>query len=576
MGDTKNIVLFAAISIAVFFGYNALFISPQQEALQREAVQQQAAAQLEDGLAPKEAAPSSFGDDTPVQVSAPTQLEDAGSITITNPELSGSLSLRGARINDLLLTNHKVSLDDGAANVRLLASANQDKAYYVHFGWSTTRQNGITVPDQNSVWSADNEALAPGQPVTLAWDNGDGVRFMMKMDIDDQFMFTVTQTVINSTDEAIQLAPYAVIDRKGEPKTDGLYILHEGPLGVINGKLEEKSYKDLAEDGDFDQASTGGWMGITDKYWMTALIPDQKAELSRARLAKTATGYSAGYAQTWQTVGAGASVETTNRLYAGAKIVSAIDNYEIKYGIDKFDRAIDWGYFYFLTRPIFKGLHWLFQVTGNYGVAILAMTVILKLILFPLANKSYRSMSHMKDAQPKIKALQERYKDDKQRLQQEMMALYKKEKINPMAGCLPMIPQIFIFFALYKTLYVTIEMRHQPFFGWITDLSARDTLTPVNLFGLIPWDPPAMIAIGVLPILMGITMWLQQKLNPQTSMDPTQQKVMSFLPIIFTFIMAGFSSGLVLYWTWNNLLSIAQQSFIMKREHARREALGKA
>ncbi len=573
MGDTKNIVLFAAISIAVFFGYNALFISPQQEALQREAAQQQAAAQMEDGLAPKEVAPVTMEDPAPM---AKEPLEDAGSVAIANPELSGSLSLRGARIDNLLLTNHKVSLEDDAASVRLLSPASDANGYYVHFGWTTTRQNGIAVPNYNSVWTADNETLAPGQPVTLAWDNGDGVRFLMKMELDEEFLFTVTQTVINSTDEPVQLAPYAVIDRRGKPKTDGLYILHEGPLGVFNGTLEEKNYDKLDEDGDFDKAGVGGWMGITDKYWMTALIPDQQTELSRARLAKTAGGYSASYVQTWQTVAAGASLETTNRLYAGAKIVSTIDDYAAKYDIVNFDKAIDWGWLWFFTKPIFAGLHWLFNVTGNYGIAILAMTVILKLILFPLANKSYRSMSHMKDAQPKIKALQERYKDDKQRLQQEMMALYQKEKINPMAGCLPMIPQIFIFFALYKTLYVTIEMRHQPFFGWITDLSARDTLTPVNLFGLIPWDPPAMIAIGVLPILMGITMWLQQKLNPQTSMDPTQQKVMSFLPIIFTFIMAGFSSGLVLYWTWNNLLSIAQQSFIMKREHARREAAGKA
>ncbi|NVJ70123.1 MAG: membrane protein insertase YidC [Alphaproteobacteria bacterium] len=572
MGDTKNIVLFAVISIAVFFGYNALFISPQKEAMQQQALQQAA----EESIAPKERAPSDIADATTTDSQTAAAFEDAGSVTITNPELTGSLSLRGARFDNLLLTNHKVSLEDDAANVRLLTPYGDDKAYFVRFGWSASHQNGVAVPDASSAWTADNETLAPGQPVTLAWDNGDGVRFLMKVALDEHFMFTVTQTVINSTDEPLQLAPYALISRHGEPKTDGLYILHEGPLGVFNGTLEEKTYSDLTDDGNFDTASTGGWMGITDKYWMTTLIPDQEAELSRSRMLKTGQGYRVDYVQNWQTVAAGASLETTNQFYAGAKIVATIDKYEAQYGISLFDRTIDWGYFYWLTRPIFKGLHWLFGVTGNYGIAILLMTVILKLILFPLANKSYRSMSHMKDAQPKIKALQERYKDDKQKLQQEMMALYQKEKINPMAGCLPMIPQIFIFFALYKTLYVTIEMRHQPFFGWITDLSAADHLTPVNLFGLIPWDPPAMIAIGVLPILMGITMWLQQKLNPQTSMDPTQQKIMSLLPIFFTFIMARFSAGLVLYWTWNNLLSIAQQSFIMKREHARREAAGKA
>ncbi|SDE61684.1 membrane protein insertase YidC [Kordiimonas lacus] len=578
MGDTKNIVLFAAISIAVFFGYNALFISPQQEALQREAVQQQAAAQLEDGLAPKEAAPADMdGPDSNAVAQSSEDNSDIGHVKIVTPELSGSLSLRGARFDDLLLVNHKVSMEDDAADVRLLRKAGSADAYYARFGWAASRQENGFVPGPRSAWTADSDILTPDQPVTLAWDNGDGVRFLMKVEVDEKFMFTVSQTVINSTDETLQVAPYGMISRRGEPKTDGLYILHEGAIGVFNGTLTEKTYSNLEDDGKFEATgSTGGWMGITDKYWMATLIPDQQAELSRARMMKNNGGYRVDYVENWQPLAAGDTLESTSRFYAGAKIVSTIDDYADTYNITLFDRAIDWGWFDFLTRPIFTGLHWLFNVTGNYGVAILAMTVILKLILFPLANKSYRSMSHMKDAQPKIKALQERYKDDKQRLQQEMMALYKKEKINPMAGCLPMIPQIFIFFALYKTLYVTIEMRHQPFFGWITDLSARDTLTPVNLFGLIPWDPPAMIAIGVLPILMGITMWLQQKLNPQTSMDPTQQKVMSFLPIIFTFIMAGFSSGLVLYWTWNNLLSIAQQSFIMKREHARREALGKA
>ncbi len=578
MGDTKNIVLFAAISIAVFFGYNALFISPQQEALQRQAAEQ-AAARVEDPIAPREVAPvdvdSAEGGTKPM---AGADNSDVGHVKIITPELTGSLSLRGARFDDLLLVKHKVSMEEGAADVRLLNDANSEDAYYARFGWAASRQENDFVPGPLSAWTADNDTLTPDQPVTLAWDNGDGVRFLMKIEVDDQFMFTVTQTVINSTDEMLQMAPYGMISRRGEPKTAGLYILHEGPLGVFDGKLEEVSYKDLKEeDGDFEASgTTGGWMGITDKYWMATLIPDQKAELSRARMRHANGGYRVDYVETWQQVDAGASLESTSHFYAGAKIVSTIDDYAKKYDIALFDRAIDWGNLWFFTKPIFAGLHWLFNVTGNYGIAILAMTVILKLILFPLANKSYRSMSHMKDAQPKIKAMQERYKDDKQRLQQEMMALYKKEKINPMAGCLPMIPQIFIFFALYKTLYVTIEMRHQPFFGWITDLSAKDTLTPVNLFGLIPWDPPAMIAIGVLPILMGITMWLQQKLNPQTSMDPTQQKVMSFLPIIFTFIMAGFSSGLVLYWTWNNLLSVLQQSVIMKREHARREAASKA
>ena len=403
----------------------------------------------------------------------------------------------------------------------------------------------------------------------------------MKIEVDKEFMFTVTQSVVNSTDATIQMAPYGLISRRGEPKTAGLYILHEGPLGVFNGTLEEKNYDDLEDDGNFETSSTGGWMGITDKYWMTTLIPAQDAELSRARFVRRANGgdvsYRVDYVENWQTLAAGGTLESTSHFYAGAKIVGTIDHYQEKYGIALFDRTIDWGWFYWLTRPIFKGLHMLFNITGNYGIAILLMTVILKVVLFPLANKSYVSMSHMKQAQPKIKKLQERYKDDRQKLQQEMMALYKKEKINPMAGCLPILVQIPIFFALYKVLYVTIEMRHQPFFGWIQDLSAPDPLTPITLFGALDWNPPAFLAIGILPILMGISMFLQQKLNPQSAaMDPTQQKIMSFLPLVFTFIMAPFSAGLVLYWTWNNTLSIAQQWVIMRREEARQAAKEKA
>ena len=352
-----------------------------------------------------------------------------------------------------------------------------------------------------------------------------------------------------------------------------MYILHEGPIGVLNGELAEHSYEDLADDGNFETTSKGGWLGITDKYWMTTLIPNQNADLSRARMIRknsiTGLSHRVDYVENWQTVDAGTTLQSNVNFYAGAKIVSAIDDYADQYQIALFDRTIDWGWFYFLTRPIFYGLDMFFGMTGNFGVAILLLTVVIKLLLYPLANKSYVSMSHMKKAQPKMKALQERYKDDRTKLQQEMMALYKKEKINPMSGCLPMFLQIPVFFALYKVLFVTIEMRHQPFFGWIQDLSAPDPLTPVNLFGLIPWDPPSIIAIGIWPILMGVTMWAQQKLNPQTSMDPTQQKILSFLPVIFTFILANFSAGLVIYWTWNSILSALQQWYIMRREEAR-------
>jgi len=588
MGDNKNFILFAVISMAILIGYNMVFLGPQKEAAQREYARQLEEQAAEQALNPAPATPSVSAETSSLEATAPDArslaLQDAGSVAIETPELSGSLSLRGARFDDLTLVNHQTAKGPESEKVRLLKSYGGDDAYYVNFNWHAPSGSQVTVPDASTAWVADRSTLTPGSPVTLSWVNNIGTKFLMEIEVDEHFMFTVTQTVINVSDQSLTLAPSAQIRRTGAPKVAGLYILHEGPIGVFDGILEEQKYKTLKEDGNFTGTAkegelVGGWMGVTDKFWMATLVPNTKTPLQRARLTYSGAGgteiYGADYAQTWQTIAPGATSETTNHFYAGAKIVKVIDAYEAQYSITDFNKTIDWGYLWFFTRPIFAGLHWLFQVTGNYGVAILLMTVILKLGLFPLANKSYRSMAHMKRAQPKIKALQERYKDDKTKLQQETMALYKSEKINPMAGCLPMIPQMFIFFALYKTLYVTIEMRHQPFIGWITDLSAADPVTPMNLFGLIPWDPPSFMAIGILPILMGISMWLQQRLNPQTSMDPAQQKVMSMLPILFTFIMAQFSAGLVLYWTWNNSLSILQQTVIMRRENARQAALDK-
>jgi len=587
MGENKNFILFAVISMAILIGYNMVFLGPQKEAAQREYMRQLEEQAAEDALNPAPTvSDASTGQPSPGTATTGVQalaLQDAGFVYIETPELSGSLSLRGARFDDLTLVNHQTEKGPDGENVRLLKKYTGDDPYYVNFSWHAPQGGEATVPNESTAWSTDRDTLTPETPVTLSWVNSIGTKFLMEIEVDERFMFTVTQTVINVSDQSLTLAPSAQIRRTGTPKTDGLYILHEGMIGVFDGILQESDYDDLKDDGSFigqieeSEALSGGWMGVTDKFWMSTLIPDTETPLQRARLTHSGVSgadvYGADYAQTWQTIAPGNTTETTNRFYAGAKIVDAINSYETRYHITDFNKAIDWGYLWFFTRPIFAGLHWLFQATGNYGVAILLMTVILKLGLFPLANKSYRSMAHMKRAQPKIKALQERYKDDKQKMQQEMMALYKTEKINPMAGCLPMIPQMFIFFALYKTLYVTIEMRHQPFFGWITDLSVADPLTPLNLFGLIPWDPPSFIAIGVLPILMGISMWVQQKLNPQTSMDPMQQKIMGMLPILFTFIMAQFSAGLVLYWTWNNILSIAQQWMIMRREDARQDAL---
>lgn len=572
MGDNKNFILFAVLSLGILLGYQALYLGPKDaerlryEQQQRE-LQQDTIQPLD--VAPVGQAPEAAAIDTP---SSPAYI-DAGRVIIDTPELSGSISLRGARLDDLLLKNHKETSEDDSPDVRLLTEFGEARAYFASFGWTAKgKQKGFT-PNSETAWTSNTNILTPNQPVTLSWKNPENVTFQMHISIDDQFMFSIEQLVENNSGERIEIAPYGNISRNGKPDTQSLYILHEGPIGVFDGELQEIDYSDLEDDGDFRSAADRAWLGITDKFWMAVLIPDQNAPLSQSQITRrTPDGeevFRVNYVQNWSPVAAGSIHTSTSRFFAGAKIVGTIDHYTETLQIDKFDLTIDWGWFFFLTKPIFAAVHYFYEATGNFGVAILLMTVVLKLILFPLANKSYVSMAHMKRAQPKIKALQERYGDDKAKMQQEMMALYKSEKINPMAGCLPLIPQMFIFFALYKVLYVTIEMRHQPFIGWIKDLSVADPLTPVNLFGLLPFTPPSLIAVGVLPILMGISMWLQQKMTPQTSMDPTQQKIMSMLPLIFTFVMAQFSAGLVLYWTWNNILTIGQQWLIMRRENAR-------
>jgi YidC/Oxa1 family membrane protein insertase len=426
----------------------------------------------------------------------------------------------------------------------------------------------VAVPDRDSVWQADGDEIRPGQPVTLSWDNGEGLRFARTIALDDGYLLTVTQRIENTTEEPVGLFPFGLISRWGTPKTLGFYILHEGPIGVLEGKLHEIDYDDLQEDGDLDFRSQGGWLGITDKYWLTALIPDQQSEIEARFLHTLHDGqdrYQVDYRGTAPiTVAPGQTAEITDRFFGGAKVVGLLDRYQAEYGIPLFDRAVDFGWFYFLTKPLFHVLHFFYQVTGNYGVAILLLTLLVKLIFFPLANKSYRAMSLMKKLQPKMMELREKYADDKMAMNQALMKLYKDEKVNPMSGCLPIVVQIPVFFALYKVLFVSIEMRHAPFFGWIHDLSAPDPTSVFNLFGLLPFDPPSFLMIGIWPLIMGATMLLQTKLNPQPA-DPVQAKVMMLLPVMFIFLFATFPAGLVIYWTWNNVLSIAQQWVIMKR-----------
>ena len=427
----------------------------------------------------------------------------------------------------------------------------------------------VTVPGAETRWTSSGAPLGPNSPVVLTWDNGQGLRFVRTMAVDENFMFTVTQKVENTTGQPVTLHPYGLLSRTNKPADiQDMYILHEGPLGVFDGTLKEVDYAELETSKGESHDSTGGWIGYTDKYWLTALAPGA-AEKVTMRLTHQAQGpnhkYQVDFMGIAMTVPAGGSVEDTTHFFAGSKQLELLDGYGDKYGISHFDLAIDFGWFYFLTKPFFYMLTWFAKHLGNFGLAILALTVVIKLAFFPLANKSYVAMSKMKKLQPEIQAMQQRFGDDKMRMNQELMALYKREKVNPVSGCLPVVIQIPVFFALYKVLYGTIEMRHEPFYGRSTDLWAIDHTSIFNLFGLIPWTPPALLMNGVWPLIMGFTMWLQQKLNPQPT-DPVQAKMFTFLPFLFTFLLASFPAGLVIYWAWSNTLSIAQQWVIMRKE----------
>ncbi|HLU91024.1 MAG TPA: membrane protein insertase YidC [Pedomonas sp.] len=564
MGDQKNLILAMLLSILILVGWDYVFVKPQVEEQQRSA-----AVVEQEGVIPT--SPQTAGPDSPSPRVLPREqvINDAPRVAIETPNLRGSISLKGARIDDLLLTRYHETVSKTSPNITLFSPSGAEHPYYAEFGWAAA--GGLDLPTRDTVWTADRDTLAPGQPVTLSWDNGSGLTFRLRFEVDEDFMFSVTQSVENQAGGPVALNGYGRIARTNLPEGQSFFVLHEGPLGVFNGTLEEADYDDLVDDGPQQFQTTGGWLGITDKYWLAAMVPDQELPFTGAFRSFGPDAFQADFLTGAVNVASGSTQSQTIRLFAGAKEVALIDKYEEQYGIPLFDRAIDWGWFYFLTRPIFAVLSWLYQLVGNFGVAIIGLTVLMKAIMFPLANKSYASMNRLRELQPKMKELQERYKDDKAAQQKAIMEMYQKEKVNPLGGCLPILLQIPVFFALYKVLFVTIEMRHQPFILWIKDLSAPDPLTPVNLFGLLPFTPPQMIAIGILPIIMGLTMWLQQKLNPQP-VDPVQQKVFGLMPIIFTFILAPFAAGLVLYWTVNNVLSILQQWMLMKRHDKERAA----
>jgi YidC/Oxa1 family membrane protein insertase len=574
MENQRNLILAIALSVAILIGFQYFFEHPKVPAPQPSPVTEQSqpatpGAPAQTGAPPQAGAPAATAAAAPSETREQA-IAEAPRVKIDTPRLHGSISLVGGRIDDLTLANYRETVDPNSPEIVLLAPPKSPHPYFVETGW-VPAERSVKTPDSETRWTASGgTTLTPSSPVTLTWDNGADLKFTRTISVDDNYLFTVKQTVQNTGSAPVTLFPYGLITRVGTPETSGYYILHEGLLGVLGGTLKEIKYHDLhdAKPEKFD--SVGGWLGITDKYWLTTLVPDQneaiKATFTHAAQNKV-DRYQVDFLGPERVVQPGATAESTSRVFAGAKEVKTIDHYRDEYGIAKFDLAVDWGWFWFLTKPIFQALDFFNHLLGNFGLAILLLTVIVKLLFFPLANKSYHAMSKMKKLQPKMLELREKYGEDKARLNQEMMALYKKEGANPLAGCLPIVIQIPVFFSLYKVLFVTIEMRHAPFFGWIRDLSAPDPTTIFNLFGLIPWTPPHVLMIGAWPLIMGLTMFLQQKLNPQPA-DPVQAKMFMFLPIIFTYMLAAFPAGLVIYWAWNNTLSVAQQWVIMRHDRA--------
>uniref|UniRef100_UPI002FDCD554 membrane protein insertase YidC n=1 Tax=Pinisolibacter sp. TaxID=2172024 RepID=UPI002FDCD554 len=512
----------------------------------------------------------------PVVAAAPASREQAlaasARVKIETPVLFGSINLVGGRIDDVGFKKYREAVDPKSPAIELLSPAGAKDAYFADFGWLSDAGAPVKVPGPETRWTQKGAApLGVGAPVTLTWDNGEGYTFERTVSVDDRYMFEITDKVTNASGRATTLYPYSVLTREGTPHTAGYYVLHEGAIGVFGDEgLQELKYDDLKKKGKIEPAKVAGaWIGFVDKYWAAALVPD-KAVKVQPRFAGVPAA--AGRPDTYQTfmladglpVAAGAAVTSTTHFFAGAKEVAAVDGYAEKLGIERFDRLIDWGWFYWLTKPLFFLIDILNKWVGNFGIAILIVTVLVKAVFFPLANKSYDSMSKMKKVQPEMKELQERFKDDRAAQQQAMMELYRREKINPLAGCLPILIQIPVFFALYKVIFVTIEMRQAPFFGWIKDLAAPDPTSMFNLFGLIPFTPPSMLMIGIWPLIMGVTMFVQMKLNPPPP-DPTQKMLFDWMPVIFTFMLANMPAGLVIYWTWNNFLSIAQQWYIMAK-----------
>jgi len=595
MNDQKNFILAIVLSAMVLIAWQYFIGMPQIDKQRQQQTQQTQQTQQQQPPAqpvpgqearpqPQTGTPPVPGQPAPAagpQQSREVVIAASPRVQIETPRLKGSISLKGGRVDDLSLSQYHVTVDPNSPPVVLLSPSGSPHPFYAEFGWIGGAGAAAKLPDAETAWRQEGSgALGIDRPVTLTWDNGEGFAFRRTIAVDEKYVFTVRDEVANKGTSPVTLFPYALISRHGTPETLGYYILHEGLIGVLGADgLQEITYKTIEEKKNITFKATNAWFGITDKYWAATLLPDPaaavQARFSSGQLGQLKT-YQTDYLLDAVTVQPGASGAAQARLFAGAKEVAIIDGYDKGLKLNRFELLIDWGWFYFITKPMFWAIDWLYRFSGNFGVAILLVTVIIKFIFFPLANKSYASMAKMKAVQPQMAQIKERYPDDKMKQQQAMMELYKKEQINPVAGCLPIAIQIPVFFALYKVLFVTIEMRHAPFFGWIKDLSAPDPTNVFNLFGLIPYDPTVLpvighfLHIGAWPLIMGFTMWIQMKLNPAPP-DPTQKMIFDWMPIIFTFMLASFSAGLVIYWAWNNTLSVIQQSIIMHKHGAKIE-----
>jgi YidC/Oxa1 family membrane protein insertase len=551
--DSKNVIAAISLSAAVIILYS-LFFQPDPALIKQNLTEVEKIETNTD-------TPSLDKNENFTKLSRKDALNKNGRVRFENNNIIGSISLKGATIDDLVFKEYNVELN-GNDNVILLSPRNIDEGYLIESGFVTTNKN-IDVPDASTIWKiSGNKKLNSNNPIKLIWSNSQGITFEKHISIDDQFLFTVKEKIINSSNKSYNFYSYGQIIRNKLPKISGFYILHEGFLSVLDDQLIEEDYDDIQEK-KFTQTAQEGFVGISDKYWITSIIPQKGKEF------KTTFDYKnkfrANYISTQGTkVGPNSSIEEKIQIITAAKRVNIIDGYAKNLKINKFDLVIDWGFMYFITKPLFFALDYFFKLLGNYGLAIIAVTICIRLAFFPLANFSFKSMGKMKLLAPEMARLKELHKDDKMKLQQAMMALYKKEKVNPMSGCLPILVQIPVFFAFYKILFVTLEMRHMPFYGWIKDLSDRDPTSVFNLFGLIPWDPPSFLLIGAWPIIMGITMFIQQKLNP-TPPDPIQAKIFMFFPLFLTIILAPFAAGLVIYWSFNNIFTMIQQYIVQSK-----------